>query len=75
LICGDSISRTDEVEGKEQHQVTISKRFAALENLSYDVDTNRAGRGRGINLSRVTKLLLTWHRMQMVICLQIPTTF
>jgi hypothetical protein len=30
------------VEGKEQYQVKISNKFAALENLDDDVDINRA---------------------------------
>jgi hypothetical protein len=32
----------DEVEGKEQYQVEISNRFAALGNLDDEVDINRA---------------------------------
>jgi hypothetical protein len=34
--------KLNEVEGKEQYQVEISNRFAALENLDDDVDINRA---------------------------------
>jgi hypothetical protein len=37
-----NLKKIDEVEGKEQYLVEISLRFAAMENLDYDVDINRA---------------------------------
>jgi hypothetical protein len=33
--------KLNEVEGKNQYQVEISNRFAALENLDYYLDVNR----------------------------------
>jgi hypothetical protein len=36
-----NLNKSNEVEGKEQYQVEISNRFAALGNLE-DVDINRA---------------------------------
>jgi hypothetical protein len=36
-----SLKKLVEVEGKEQYQVNISNRFAALENLDDDVDNSR----------------------------------
>jgi hypothetical protein len=37
-----NLKKLDEVESKEQYQVEISNRFAALEKLDNDVDINRA---------------------------------
>jgi hypothetical protein len=37
-----SLKKLHEVEGKEQHQVKISNRFAALETVDEDVAINRA---------------------------------
>jgi hypothetical protein len=37
-----SLKKLNEVEGKEQYRVEISKRFAALKNLNDEVDINRA---------------------------------
>jgi hypothetical protein len=37
-----NLKRLNEVEGKEQHRVEISKRFTALENLDTEVDINSA---------------------------------
>jgi hypothetical protein len=43
FIWRSSISKKlKEVGGKEQYRVEISNRFAALENLSTEVDINRA---------------------------------
>jgi hypothetical protein len=39
---GYNLKKLNEVEGKEQHWVEISDRFAALENLDDDVGINRA---------------------------------
>jgi hypothetical protein len=36
-----NLKKQNEVEGKEQHQIKISNRFVALENLYEDVDINR----------------------------------
>jgi hypothetical protein len=35
-----NIKKLNEVEGKEQHHVEISNRFAALENTDTEVDLN-----------------------------------
>jgi hypothetical protein len=37
-----NLKKLNEVKGKEQCRVEISKRFAALENLDTEVDVNRA---------------------------------
>jgi hypothetical protein len=37
-----SLKKLNEIDGKEQHRVEISNRFAALENLDTEVDINRA---------------------------------
>jgi hypothetical protein len=37
-----NLKKANEIEGKEQHQVKISNRSAALENLDNDVDINRS---------------------------------
>jgi len=37
-----NLKKLNDVEVKEQYQVKISNRFAALENLDDDVDINRA---------------------------------
>ncbi|PNF26485.1 hypothetical protein B7P43_G14322 [Cryptotermes secundus] len=37
-----NLKKLNEVEGKEQHCVEISNRFAALENLETEVDVNKA---------------------------------
>jgi hypothetical protein len=37
-----NLKKLNEVQGKEQYQVQISNRFAALENLDDDVHINRA---------------------------------
>jgi hypothetical protein len=37
-----NLKKLNEVEGKEQYRVEISKRIAALENLDTEVDINRA---------------------------------
>jgi hypothetical protein len=37
-----SLKELNEVESKEQYQVEISNRFAALEELDTEVDINRA---------------------------------
>jgi hypothetical protein len=37
-----SLKKLNEVKGKEQYHVEISNRFAALENLDIEVDSNRA---------------------------------
>jgi hypothetical protein len=43
FTCGRfNLKKLNEVEGKEQYQVEISKRFAALENSDADLDTNNA---------------------------------
>jgi hypothetical protein len=37
-----NLKKLNEVEGKEQYLVEISKRFTALENLDAEVEINRA---------------------------------
>jgi hypothetical protein len=37
-----NLKKLNKAEGKEQYQVEISNRFAALVNLDDDVDVNRA---------------------------------
>jgi hypothetical protein len=37
-----NLKKLDEIKGKEQYLVDISDRFAALENLDDDVDSNGA---------------------------------
>jgi hypothetical protein len=37
-----NLKKLNEAEGKEQYWVEISNRFAALENLDAEVDSNRA---------------------------------
>jgi hypothetical protein len=37
-----SLKKLNEVEGKEQYDVEISNRFAALGNLDIEVDINKA---------------------------------
>jgi hypothetical protein len=39
---GLNLKKLNEVQGKEQYRVEISKRFVALENLVAEVDINRA---------------------------------
>jgi hypothetical protein len=39
---GFNPKKLNEVHGKEQYHVEISKRFAALENIDTEVDINRA---------------------------------
>jgi hypothetical protein len=37
-----NLKKLNEVEGKEQYHVEILNRFAALENLDPEVDTNKS---------------------------------
>jgi hypothetical protein len=37
-----NLQKLNDVEGKEQYRLEISKRFAALENLDTEVDVNKA---------------------------------
>jgi hypothetical protein len=37
-----NLKKLNNVEGKEYYHVDISNKFAALENLDIEVDTNRA---------------------------------
>jgi hypothetical protein len=37
-----NLKTLNEVEGKKQYQIEISKRLSALENLDAEVDINRA---------------------------------
>jgi hypothetical protein len=39
-----NIKKLNDVEGKEQHRVEISNRFAALEHLDVEADINKLGK-------------------------------
>jgi hypothetical protein len=55
-----SLKKLNEVEGKEQYQVEITNRFAALENNDDYVDINIAWETvRGGNVARVRRYFYT----------------
>jgi hypothetical protein len=53
-----NLKKLNEVEGKEQYQVKISDRFAALENLHNVVGINRAWKTEYQNFSQRASRLL-----------------
>jgi hypothetical protein len=54
----------DEVEGKERYRVEISNMFAALENLDYDVDINRAWETMRENIKMSVKESLRYYELK-----------
>jgi hypothetical protein len=46
-----NLKMLNEVEGKEQYQIEISKSFTALENLDAEMDINRPWDTIGENIS------------------------
>jgi hypothetical protein len=51
--------KLNEVKGKEQYQIKISNRFAALGNLDSDVDINRAWETNRENIRTSAKEIIT----------------
>jgi hypothetical protein len=56
--------KEDRVEGKEQCQVEIPNRFAALENLDTEVDINRAWEAVRDNIRISAKESLSYHDLK-----------
>jgi hypothetical protein len=54
----------NEVEGKEQYLVEISNRFAVLENLDTEVDTNRAWETIRENIKISAKVSLDYYELK-----------
>jgi hypothetical protein len=59
-----SLEKLNETEGKEQHQVDISSRFAALENLDNDVDINRAWETIRLNINISARENLSYYELK-----------
>jgi hypothetical protein len=59
-----NLKKLDEVEGKEQHRVEISHRFAALENLDDGVNINRAWKAIRENINISAKGSLGYHELK-----------
>jgi hypothetical protein len=59
-----NLKKLDEVKGKEQYQVEISNRFAALENLDHDVNINRAWETIRENIKVSAKASLGYYELK-----------
>jgi hypothetical protein len=57
-----NLKKLNEVEGKEQHHVKFSNRFAAFETLDDEVDINRAWETITENIKISAKESLGYHK-------------
>jgi uncharacterized alkaline shock family protein YloU len=58
------LSKLNDLEVRKQYQTEISKRFAALENLSYGKDINRAWENIKENIKTSAKDSLGLHKLK-----------
>jgi hypothetical protein len=59
-----NLTKLNEAEGKEQYQVEISNRFAALENLDTEMDIDRAWENTGENIKISAKESLRYYELK-----------
>jgi hypothetical protein len=59
-----NLKKLNEVEDKEQYQVEISRRFAALENLDDDADINRTSETITENIKISAKKSLCYYELK-----------